>query len=702
MLRRSREASRESAEIGPPPPRDKELWERYRYDLFKFLCECFPHSTGLKPFSLHHKRIIDRTQQVILDGGLELNIVFRGFAKSTITENAACWATGYGHRHFFLPISANADMARASLDSIQSEFESNDFLMQIFPAACHAARALEGVPQRASKQTMGGRFTEIEWTGERCVLATWRPENEDEWFEGSGAVIWPKGITAHVRGMRFKRSDGKQARPDFVMCDDIQTEESANSPFQNARRLKTLNHTILRLGGHDKEMACVVNATILEADDAIDRLSDAKNYPAWRTTKVPMMISLADAHDSFWLGKYAETRTAHDQENDADRARAHRAATELYRENRVLADKGAVPAWEHCFIDGLELSAVQHAYNILIDTTEDAFMAECQNAPMRDTGGLVILTPEEMTNKQSGFGRDVVPPDCTTLTAFVDVHPEILYWHVWAWEPRFTGYLVNYGTFPDQRRKYFAHSNLAVKLSSIFRGMDMEATVTAALKFLLHGYDETMPNALANLGMVGLLRREWLRTDGVPLRISRCGIDANGEPADAVKRFIRASEFSAIMHPSYGRGITARHVPISQWSGQKAKGEGPEWTSTKGKPGDPPGVLADVNYWKTRFHRALVLPLGSQGCLSIFKAKPHEHRRLADHWYSEKPKEGTSGTRTIYEWNQRPQTDNHDLDCAVGAMVAASRAGIASIERIVKKSTKKTMREYAALAKHNR
>ena len=51
---------------------------------------------------------------------------------------------------------------------------------------------LEGVPQRAGKQTIGGKLPHIEWTNERCVLPT------VDGFEGSGSLVWPKGVTGNL------------------------------------------------------------------------------------------------------------------------------------------------------------------------------------------------------------------------------------------------------------------------------------------------------------------------------------------------------------------------------------------------------------------------------------------------------------------------------------------------------------------------
>ncbi len=664
MAKRSRDLSAGAADIGPPPARNDELWDRYRFDLFRYLVECFPHSTGLKPLSLDHKRVIGRLQQILLEGGLELFIVFRGWAKSTITENSSTWATGYGHRNFIVPVGANEEMARTALDSIQSEFETNDHLMEVFPEACHAARSLEGVAQRAGKQTINGELTHIEWTGERCVLPTVKG------FAGSGAIIWPKGITGNLRGLRFKRADGKQARPDFYLPDDIQTDDSAASPAQNNKRLAKINKSILRGGGHHKATACAVLGTIIEPDDALDQLSNPKLYPAWRSTKVPMLLSYSKAHESHWLETYAELRATHNPDDDDDKKRAHKDATAFYAANQEVMDEGAKASWEHCFIEEEELSAVQHAYNILIDTTYDAFMAECQNEPVRNTGGLVILTPEQICAKQSGYARDQYPTDCTVISCFVDVHPSILYYEVWAWEPTFTGYCINYGTFPDQHRKYFAHSQLSRRLQHLFPGMDMDATVTAGLRGLLDGHEGENWKGLRNC--------EWMRTDGTPMKIAKGGVDANGEAADAVKKVVR--DYAPIWHTSFGKGVGAKGTPLSQW--RQAKGSRcnwPEAAAVKGKPGEPLGFLFDTNYAKTRFHRALALPEGSKGALYLYKTpSPNDHRRVADHWYAEKPDEVTVGSRTVYEFKQKPGTDNHDLDCGVGNMVCAGLAGISS------------------------
>jgi hypothetical protein len=178
------------------------------------------------------------------------------------------------------------------------------------------------------------------------------------------------------------------------------------------------------------------------------------------------------------------------------------------------------------------------------------------------------------------------------------------------------------------------------------------------------------------------------------MRLKAVDIDASGSASDAIKKYVRQSQFGGILYPSFGRGITAAQMPISQWQQSKGKHEGPEWVRTKGKPGDPPGIMFDTNYWKTRFHRALAQPSGSQGAIYLYKVDdPADHRLVSEHWYGEKATEVTAGNRVVIQFTQRPGSDIHYFDSGVGNMVAASREGVSSV---VVNSKRKTI-DLAAL-----
>ncbi|WP_196299655.1 hypothetical protein, partial [Streptococcus pneumoniae] len=72
----------------------------------------------------------------------------------------------------------------------------------------------------------------------------------------------------------------------------------------------------------------------------------------------------------------------YDADDVDDQARAHKAATAYYLANKSAMDEGAVVTWDECYDRDSEASALQHAYNILIDDGAEAFASECQNAPL--------------------------------------------------------------------------------------------------------------------------------------------------------------------------------------------------------------------------------------------------------------------------------------------------------------------------------
>jgi hypothetical protein len=689
----SRTKVSEQSEIGPPKLTDEQraegdrLRELCRDDLEKFNVEVFPNSTGLKPFGKVQLDSIAHDQAIIQDGGRIVKAEPRAYAKTSRGCNAALWGAVYGKRRMIPVFSANMEKSKTQIMARwKAELASNDYLYWMFPELIWPFRCLQNKPQRCASQTYDGELTHIQWTADRIVFPT-VPEQL-----GSGSVLVALPLKS-CRGATHTMPDGTILRPDLLIFDDVQKDEDADNP-NTIRKLEDLiDHTALMLGGHSQTMSAIMNCTVRQPDD-LGELYLKKH--GWRRVRYKMLTKPALREKELWLGKYADILKAYDPESVDDQRRAQKEALTFYLEHRAEMNEGAGVTWDWAYTwndsDPVEVSAIQHAYNILIDLGESVFASECQNEPIRDTGGLVILKPEEIRNKQSGYARNEVPKECVKITAFSDVHDNIHYWHVWAWEPNFTGYLIDYGTFPDQKRRQFGHAMLAVGLKDLFPGLDNAATITAGLDALVHGSDKH--------GFTGLMHREWIRTDGVPMKIAMMGVDANGEEADVIKKFIRQSPFSSTLCPTFGRGVGAATAPMSTWQQAKGKtGEGPEWVSTKGSPGDPIGITFDTNFWKTRFHRALALPTGSQGATYIYKVdNPEHHRRLSEHWYSERPKEVSSGSRTVYEFPKIPKGDNHDLDCGVGARVMASKVGITSVKRPPKKQ-RLSLAEYAKRAR---
>jgi len=688
MAERSREQHAAVAEIGEiPPPANPRRRKKCEHDLLKFLTTYFPQTTGLCPFSEDHKRVIARMQHCFENGGRILNAVYRGFAKTTISENSVLWAVLYGKKKFVFMLAATREDAGAIIDSVKSELESNPLLAEDFPEVCRPIEALEGKPQRCASQTCGGELTHMQWTSEVVVLPT---------IAGSaaaGAIIQTKGLTGATRGKKFKRQDGTNQRPDFVLIDDPQTDKLARSPDQVTKQLGTIHKGVLKGGGHRESTACVCNATVIEPDDAIDQLLDPMKHPAWQGERIPMVKKWADAHETLWLEKYATIRNTFDRSDPEDQRRAHKKATAYYKKNRKKMDAGCVVSWKHCYNPDTELSAIQHAYNALIDDGPVVFASEYQNQPIPpETDGDDLPSVEVIAEKFNRLKRRLVPIDASRVTVFIDVQKKLLPWVVVAWAEGFTGYVIDYGTWPDQKRTRWSLADARITLGHKFPKAGLEGSIYAGLE-------------AATEELLGV---PYLRDDGAELQVDRCLIDANwGMSTDVVYQFCRSSQFAATLLPSHGKGITASNIPMAEYKRKKGERLGHNWRipAVTGKR-QVRHVLYDTNYWKSFVFARLAVSLGDPGCLSLFGRSPH--RLFAEQMHAEFPVKTEGRGRTVYEWKQKPNhPDNHYLDGLVGCAVAASMCGVTLMGEqsggaVANRSEKKPRRSLAEMRAEKR
>ena len=334
-------------------------------------------------------------------------------------------------------------------------------------------------------------------------------------------------------------------------------------------------------------------------------------------------------------------------------------------------DAGCEVGWNYCFEEGKgEVSAIQHAYNAFIDDGEAVFASEFQNQPFMAPEEDNQLTLDEIHSRVNNLKRGEIPTTCEKLTSFIDVQGKLLYYTVVAWDMNFTGYIIDYGTFPEQARRYFTLRQARKTLRQTFPGTGQEGAWRAGLEKLCDR----------------LLLREWKRDDGIALRISRCLIDAgDGNASGTVYGFCRQSTHAAIVMPSRGKGVGASSLPFSDY---------------RRKPGDrisefnwriPAGqgknavryILFDTNFWKSFVRSRLRVAMGDAGALTIFGKRPSgkssraNHRMLAEHLVSEYSIRTEGQGRVVDEWKIRPShSDNHFLDCLVGCAVAASEQGV--------------------------
>lgn len=617
------------------------------YD-FQLFCESYFPFTFHLAWSVDHLKVIRKIEEAVLEGGLFAMAMPRGSGKSSLCEAACIWATFYGHRDFVCLIGSDEGHAMDMLDSIKTELDGNDLLLDDFPEAVYPIHCLEGIANRCSGQLYKGERTHIVWTAKEIVLPT-IPESK-----ASGAIIKVAGITGRIRGMKFKRPDGHSARPSLVVIDDPQTDESARSISQCATRESILAGAVLGLSGPGKKISGIMPCTVIRPDDMADSILNRDKHPEWNGERTKMVYSFP-TDEALW-NKYAEIR--------AESLRAERGltdATEYYRTRQEAMDAGAAVAWPERFNHD-ELSAVQHAMNLKLQD-ERAFFAEYQNEPLPEETPLVDeLTADQVAEKLNHLKRGDVPVGCNHLTMFIDVQGTLLFYVIMAWEDDFTGYVIDYGTYPDQKRAFFTLRDAQPTLGQVAANTGLEGSIYAGLEALTKK----------------CLEKEWQRDDGAGMRIDRCLIDANwGSSTDVVYQFCRQSTHSAILLPSHGRFVGASSVPFSEYKRKQGDRVGLNWRipNVQGKRATR-HVVFDTNFWKSFVHSRLRVAMGDRGCLSLFGDKPEGHRLFAEHVTAEYRVKTEGRGRTVDEWKIRPSAvDNHWLDGVVGAAVAASIQG---------------------------
>lgn len=649
MARRSRERSKAGRDIGDiPPPVNPKRREACRFD-FRLYCETYHSATFSLAWSPDHLRVIAAVEGAVLRGELFVYAMPRGSGKTSLVEAAAEWALNYGHRAFIAIIGSTEDHAAAMLESIRIEYETNDLLLEDFPEVVFPIAKLDRISHRARGQTYRGKPTHITWKDREIRLPT-IPGSK-----ASGAIIRVAGITGAVRGMKAKRpGDGQTIRPSLVLIDDPQTDDSARSPKQVADRERVLKGAILGLAGPNVRIAGLATVTVVSPDDLAERLLDRKRHPAWQGQRMSLVYAWPTAAE-LWE-QYAELRRKGQREGTGTAA-----ADGFYRANREAMDAGAQVAWPERKHDD-ELSAIQHAWNIRIDRGEAAFAAEYQNEPIPETAVEVNdMTAPQIAEKINGKKRGIIPLGCQRLTMFTDCQGEALYWAVCAWEENFTGYVVDYGCFPDQQRPYFTLREIAKRLSDVTKAKSAEGRLIEGLRLL---HDK-------------LFAVQWKREDGSVMSIERAIVDAGYLP-DAVFQFCHESGRHGIVMPSRGYGVKAAQTPFSMYSKKPGDMVGHYWrVPTTAKKRIIRHVEADVNYWKSFIHARLAVPRGDAGSLSLFGDRPELHRMIADHLTAENRVTNTAKGRTVDEWKERPgRPDNHWLDCLVGCAVGASMLGV--------------------------
>lgn len=203
----------------------------------------------------------------------------RGTGKSTIWFNIIpIWAACFGHARYIAAFASAAGQAWSHLSNIKRQFDTNQLLRLDFPEVCNPAKRPNGRPVADSE----ARFVSV-----------------------NGIVIDADGIDSNVAG---KNVNGR--RPDLMILDDIEPDESNYGPGLKEKRLRTLLDNIFPL---NVAARVIILGTVTMPDSIIHDLvkSLTEEPDEWVTSlrpaitvhhQLPILTDQDGNERSFWPG----------------------------------------------------------------------------------------------------------------------------------------------------------------------------------------------------------------------------------------------------------------------------------------------------------------------------------------------------------------------------------------------------------------
>jgi hypothetical protein len=649
---RNRAITKAGQDIYPIP--EVEDWARREAagESFQHFCETYFTKAFWRPWSPDHLRVLAKIEKAVREGGLFAFAMPRGSGKTALAR-----AVLYGYRPYVCLIAGSQDNARELLRPLRLLILEEPLLLADFPEAVYPFRCLENSSKRQGQQHIQGRLTHVHWGQDQLVFPTLEGEYlpgalRDEGLEVSpscGSIITTTSLDAHLRGQQHTRADGSIIRPSLVLLDDPQTRESARSSDQTKKRLDLLHGDVMGLAGPGESISALLTCTKMYEGDLADTILDREKSPEW-DSECTRLVYAFPTNQGLW-----------DRYTDIRRSQGRAAATEFYRQRQAAMDAGARVAWPERFDPKVgEISAIQHAINLRLRMGAEGFAAECQNEPALPQVSDEALTVDQVMEKTNGYKRAEVPPAATKLTMFIDVHDRLLFYAVCAWEETFTGYVVDYGTLPDQRRSAFTLTDAQRTLGRAHPGAGVDGAIQAGLEELVSTY----------------MAREWSR-GGSLMKIDRLFVDMGYKPS--IVADVKRKVGGAVTWLSKGVGIRASRKPIAEYAKKPGETIGHYWyVPSVRRTGQFPHVMVDVNYWKRFVHEGMTTAAGDRGCISLFGKDGRPHELLAEHLArSEKWVDVTGPGGRVREWSMLPtRPDNHWFDCLVGCAAAASMCGI--------------------------
>lgn len=599
-----------------------------------------------RPFTEQQRGIVTTILSCIQTGDDDATAAPRGSGKSTIVIGLVVYCIIVGLIRFAVIVAATGPHAAGILANIKAAIEESELLKEDYPEVVLPILALEGAPQRAGMQTANGERTKIVWSSEFIVFPTVQGSR------CSGSVVKTYGLDAAIRGVNYKFR-----RPDFVLIDDPETRESADSDRQIQTREEIIERDIGGLAGEGKRIARVLLTTIQNRKCLSWKVTDRQQKPSWMGKRLKLLEAKPERED-LW-DEYM--RLVQDgRETGADPN--GRNGLFFYLERQEEMDRGSVVTAPFNFDDRVledgypsEVSALQHCYNLIARIGWDAFCTEYQNdPPQEDNIEESGITANRIRTHLRGLDKGEIPDWATTLTAGIDVGKRALHWVVAAWGEGATGTVIDYGV---------AEVNPPSQDTP-------EGTERAIVSALLTWRDETLATPYG------------CKANAEGQRILKTVLVDSGWYDMAVHNFVKQTG-SQLFRPSKGFGQSENMTP---YKAPEAHGKkvlvGSHWHMTLLEAKGVWLVGLDADYWKRWLHDRFLTPVSNEdgtpyrGSVGLFGSDDRKHMAYAKHLTAETEVEEFVKGRGLKRHWKKVNRNNHWFDATYMSCAAASMNGV--------------------------
>ena len=372
---------------------DPPAWLRY------YLSETF-----FLPFGAPHYEIIKACQRSMASGTGMTVAAPRGFGKTRLEWGMALFGVLTGLCRFAVVIGWKRDAGAELLQQWETELSENERLQADYPCICDpfhestASKRLQGLLRDVATEARCGG--DIRKGRSMIILPDVREPTTGRVMPQAALVS--ASINGSIKGLNVGLLDGSNIRPDIALLDDPQDQDTAESAILTGKVVKRIDYSIRSLAGPKRRLTVMAAVTCVAIGDVSDILLAR---PGTEAIKVGQVVSWPDK----WTDAKSPTRAAWDEWNRVrleglDAHDGGAAAIAYYTEHAKALTVGMAVSWKDRYAAGdSERLADPDAYYAAMwdyyELGEAAFMAERQNAPIKEGVTVFTLTPDLIVSR---------------------------------------------------------------------------------------------------------------------------------------------------------------------------------------------------------------------------------------------------------------------------------------------------------------